>query len=324
MIVLHILLGILKIVGILLLVLFVLLFLILLSLLLCPVKYRAEARKDSETFGGQAKVSWMFHLFSAKVWYESQDKTPGYSIKIFGISVKELLEFLSRLGERRRKRAERKKASKSAGTIKTEENHLIFQTTEDSPKKAAEESKTEEKLSETETARERDNADEVLEKPSVFSEFWEVLRGILQIFRRILQIPGKVLKALNNFRLTAEKICDKMKKVKEFLESDHFIRGKNLVLTETKKIVLHVRPRKVKGYLKFGTEDPFLTGEILAAAGIFYPLYGENFTVEPYFDQNILEGSVFIRGRVYGIVFVLFAWKLFRDSDIRYMVKRFK
>ena len=73
-----------------------------------------------------------------------------------------------------------------------------------------------------------------------------------------------------------------------------------------------------------GTEDPYITGQLLAVAGIFFPLYGEHITIEPYFEQRILEGNISVKGRIYGSFFVRLVWKLLRNSDIRFMIKRIK
>lgn len=118
--------------------------------------------------------------------------------------------------------------------------------------------------------------------------------------KKILQIPEKIRKGLKNFGLTLRKMCDKIEEVRNFLESEHFINAKTLVFGEVARVFKYIAPRKLKGTLKFGMEDPFLTGELLAAAGIFYPLYGEHLTIEPYFDQKILEGDLYFSGKIRG------------------------
>ena len=108
------------------------------------------------------------------------------------------------------------------------------------------------------------------------------------------------------------------------MENEKYKRGMNLILQEGKRLLAHVLPRKVQGCLKFGTEDPCLTGEILGAAGIFYPLYGENFSIEPCFDQTVLEGTVSLRGRMYGIMVLISAVKIIRSRDVRYIIRHFR
>lgn len=293
MTVLHILLCILKILGILLLILLVLLLLILLAVLFCPVRYELHGKKEETRWGGKIGISWLCHLLSVRIWYESEKKTPDYSIRIFGISVRKVLTFFEK---RREKRPEKQKKSvpdqKPGIESQTAEMKRVSAHTETEPIK-----KTEER-----------------------SLFRKVKEAFQNMYRFVREIWNKIKKIW----LTGEKICDRIEKIRNFLESEHFVKGKALICSEIKRIWQHIKPRKAKGYLKFGTEDPCMTGKILAAAGIFYPAYGEHFTVEPYFDQNILEGDIVLRGRIRGICFVVTAWRLFLDSDIRYMVKKFK
>ena len=70
MTVLHILLGILKIAGILLGFLLGILLLILICLLFCPVVYQGGGEKNSDFIKGNLKISWLFRGISLKIWYE--------------------------------------------------------------------------------------------------------------------------------------------------------------------------------------------------------------------------------------------------------------
>lgn len=142
--------------------------------------------------------------------------------------------------------------------------------------------------------------------------------------KQIPGIPKKFLDVLKKISLTVHHICDKINQIKEFLESERFARLKALLFQEGKRTICHIRPRKIKGHIKIGTGDPYRTGQLLAVAGIFFPVYGEHITIEPYFEQKILEGNMSVKGRIYGNFFVRLAWRLFRDSDIRFMIKKIK
>lgn len=133
-----------------------------------------------------------------------------------------------------------------------------------------------------------------------------------------------VFQSFRNFGLTLKGIYVKIKKIKKVLESDQVDRTRRWIVKEIKALFFHIKPKKLKGNIKFGTEDPCLTGEILAAAGIFYPLYGEYFTIEPFFEKKLFEGELYFQGRIYSIYFALLAWRIFRNRDIRYIIKKFK
>ncbi|MFR3661436.1 MAG: hypothetical protein ACLTVN_08560, partial [Blautia hansenii] len=99
MIVLHILLGILKAVGILLLILLGLLLLLIFSLLFCPVGYGIQGEKDEAGCRGTAKISWLFHLVSVKGTYSGSTGEMQCTVRLFGIPLE--------------KRRERRKNSKN-------------------------------------------------------------------------------------------------------------------------------------------------------------------------------------------------------------------
>ena len=307
---LHIVFMILKIIGILLLVLLGIFLLGILAFLFCPVRYQARGYRDKEQYGGKAGVSWLFHLIFFSMWYDSKEERAGYEIRIFGIPVLKFFRLL-----KRRKKKRRKKSGKNTVPFRTEIYEREIRTQERENIEAYEAREQEKK------PEERSKEGEKAEPPKYMKRKNPAfLRRLGEIFR----IPGKVIGSLKKFWLTAGDICDKIKKIKKFLENEKFKRGMNLILQEGKRLLAHVLPRKVQGRLKFGTEDPCLTGEILGAAGIFYPLYGENFSIEPCFDQTVLEGTVSLRGRMYGIMVLISAVKIIRSRDVRYIIRHFR
>lgn len=318
MILLHILLGILKVVGILLLILVGLVLLGILLLLFCPVVYEGEAHKDASVYGGYLKISWLFHILSFRLFFGNQEQCNGYSFKIFGISIEKVRKLL----QNRKKKKNRKEKKKNAVSVmeSSPEETVPCKTepSEDISLEGKEEYKVQrERLQETEEPEESQES-LFLDKISSF------FRSVWHFLEKIPGIPGKILGFFRKIGLTVKRICDKIDKIRKVLESERFARLKALFLYHGKRTFLHIRPRKVRGHVKMGTEDPYITGQLLAVAGIFFPLYGEHITIEPYFDTNILEGNLFIKGRIYGGFFAHMAWKLFLDSDIRYMIKKIK
>ena len=299
MAVLHMILIVLKILGVILLIILGILLLVTAAFLFCPVRYRAAGYNNERAFGGEAGISWLFHLVSFKVWYESKNEKAEYSLYILGIPV---LELISNISNRR------KKTRKPGGKQPV---HTEISSKEEI-RKEPENEKNPGVVKHKETGRNREVDRKNKGKNSFVSKLKE-----------LLQIPGKFLRTLKNFQLTAEHICAKIKNIKTFLENEKFKRGRSLIFQEVKKLLAHGVPRKINGYVKFGTEDPCFTGEILGAAGIFYPLYGENFNIEPCFDQAVLEGTVSFKGRIYGIFLLVSVLKIISSKDVRYIIRHF-
>lgn len=134
MIVLHILLGILKAVGILLLILLGLLLLLIFSLLFCPVGYGIQGEKDEAGCRGTAKISWLFHLVSVKGTYSGSTGEMQCTVRLFGIPLE--------------KRRERRKNSKNTVSFLAEASKE--QAQEQPPRTEAKAQETEPKPETTE------------------------------------------------------------------------------------------------------------------------------------------------------------------------------
>ena len=83
---LHIILVILKAVGILLAAVLLLLLLALLLLLFVPLRYEVAFRHTEEDTFVRGKVSWLLHLVTARIFYEKPDGK-GLAVKIGGFQL---------------------------------------------------------------------------------------------------------------------------------------------------------------------------------------------------------------------------------------------
>ena len=71
------------------------------------------------------------------------------------------------------------------------------------------------------------------------------------------------------------------------------------------KLLKHIFPQKVRGWIHFGTSDPAQTGEILGAVSILFAMYGQGVRVIPDFDQAVFEEKVELRGSLMGIILLI-------------------
>mgnify|MGYP007070168258 CR=1 FL=1 len=66
-----------------------------------------------------------------------------------------------------------------------------------------------------------------------------------------------------------------------------------------KRLLGTIKPKKSKGYLRFGLKSSADTGMMLGKAAAFYPLYGRWLTIEPDFYNKVIEADIDIKGRIY-------------------------
>lgn len=333
---LHILLLILKIIGIILICILGILVLGVLGVLFVPVRYRIEAvRQEGE---GQppavlrVKATWFLHLANFLVRF---DGTLSLRVRLAVITVFKLPKEKKK-GKAEKTKGERKKRKKKGRTAGSEKEGAPG---EEAGKAAEEKQQGEEIIPDrqaeegTGTDREETRAqmqeaaetDEALEKqPS----FFDKLRAIPRILRSIF---AKIKSFFANTQYTIQKFCDKIKSVsdkivyyRDILEGEPFKRSFTLCKDELAVILKSLKPDCFEAQLIVGLDDPAATGEALAVCGMLYPLFGGHVDVAGDFEEKRLEGRVFIKGKLRFFTFLRVAVKLYFNKDIKKLIKLFK
>lgn len=322
MLLLHILLTILKILGILLLIAVGLLLLIVLALLFVPVTYTVQGDKSQETWGISGRVSWLFGGISARFWHRGET---GWELRLLGIPVRKLMRRLR--GGKRRKRQEKKTSSgrkekgASAQNGPSPSDESPVQRTPSFSKGSSVQkeplAQKESPCQETKAAEGTESGEPERGPGRIAAAVGNLWRRIRSFFVRLVQLPGKIAGRIRKMWLTFRRFCDKIRRWKEFLTRDTTKAAVKFLLGRGRALLVHILPRKVRGNVNVGFEDPAMTGQLLAAAGVFYPLYKENIQITPVFDRQVLEGDFLIKGRIFGAAFVWTAWKIYRNRNVR-------
>lgn len=322
MLLLHILLTILKILGILLLIAVGLLLLIVLALLFVPVTYTVQGDKSQETWGISGRVSWLFGGISARFWHRGET---GWELRLLGIPVRKLMRRLR--GGKRRKRQEKKtssgrkeKGASAQNGLSPSDESPVQRTPSFSKGSSVQKEPLAQKESpcqETKAAEGTESGEPKRGPGRIAAAVGNLWRRIRSFFVRLVQLPGKIAGRIRKMWLTFRRFCDKIRRWKEFLTRDTTKAAVKFLLGRGRALLVHILPRKVRGNVTVGFEDPAMTGQLLAAAGVFYPLYKENIQITPVFDRQVLEGDFLIKGRIFGAAFVWTAWKIYRNRNVR-------
>ena len=178
--------------------------------------------------------------------------------------------------------------------------------------KTEEDRKSEESLEVAKT-RERDNQNQK-NKPSFF-----------------LRIRNHFLSLFEKIKYTFQKLCATIKKAekkKEFLVAfvtyEKHKRAFEKAKKELRRLLRFLKPRKLQTNLTFGFSSPSWTGYILAFFGSIYGLIGEYVQIQPDFEERRLEGNVYVEGKIRAIYFVIPAWNLFWDKDVKITYKHIR
>ena len=94
------------------------------------------------------------------------------------------------------------------------------------------------------------------------------------------------------------------------------------LLLRVKKLLWHIRPRKLDISLKLGLGDPAATGEALGCIYAFYPVYTRHLRLDPDFDNKVIESSLELKGHVQLIFVLIAALRVYFNKDIRRLYRQ--
>ncbi len=143
---------------------------------------------------------------------------------------------------------------------------------------------------------------------------WQKITGL---YRKITGIPAKVKDSIGNIGGKIEALRGKKDKIMDFLTDEThkkaFVKAKD----ELWRLLRKLKPKKVAARVRYGFEDPSLTGRILAGISVLYPFLGDDVSVYPDFEQKVLDGKLEIAGKIKVSYFVWLLWKLVWCKDVR-------
>lgn len=180
---------------------------------------------------------------------------------------------------------------------------------------------------ETMTEWEETEKSEEIKKPKEFEKIRKKRKteGKTESKKEIKKESGKEdKKPENKFTYTISKICDKIKEIKAFLTEETHIQAFLRLKKELWYLLKKIKPDKMKGYLRFGLEDPYDTGRVLAGLSVLYPIYGECVQIYPEFDKEVLEGNLLVKGRIHLIHLLVVFLRIYRDKNVRTAYRHFQ
>ncbi len=305
----HVILLILKVLGITLLILLGIVLLLVLLLLLAPFHYTIDAEYygDVKAVG---RIQWLCFVLDLKGVYGNNKFL--YYLKSFGFMISTNDE------EDKHYRAvsdEEAESDKSSDKAKPSEAEKV-------PVKVVED--------EFEIYEQEQKPKSEPQKKSIFMRIYEGIESglewvvtipmrvhdkISELMARILDFFANLAENMNKVIKKRDMILQKITGVRSLLEKPYTKKvlkdGKVLL----KKMWKHVRPRKLQGSIHFGLEDPATTGQLLGVVGMLYPVYRNHFVIAPDFEQQIFEGKIYAKGRVQigRMTFLLLRFMLTRD-----------
>ena len=325
----HILLLILKIIGIIVLSILGLALLILFF----PIIYvgKVNGNIEEKKITGNIRAGWLFHLLHCRLWIENTEI--HYNIRLLGIKRKNQSEEQSPKNEEEKSQDELKEDSvkktdiKQIGTSENEKEQEIQNSNleeTDVKNQNNENIKSEDSKNTTETNNRKKEKKSFITRMQI--SFKKLKQRIKKIVENIKDKIHNIKENAKNKKNSIDEIINQIKTVKQFITSkttkEAYAYGKKMVL----KLLKHLAPNRIKGNLYMGFEESYLTGEALGALGMIYGIFNINpkrFKVYPDFENKVFKGDIIFKGHIYLGVVIIYCLKFYFNENIKRIIKKF-
>lgn len=328
---LHIIIFILKIIGILLLVILGLILLLVSSVLFVPITYKVRAERKDGVIQVRAVAGWMFRLLSVHYrLHTSQEPMQLLQGRILGIPVWKPLE----PKKEKPKKAKKKSKEKQSKPKQMEAKQLEQKAEVKSSDKAKERLKKDLTPGtavatipqpEPEVSRQEQPQDKKAQtKPPRQSILKKLLYAIRRIYGKITAIGRGLFSLVVKLLHMPEKASETIGTLTDFWNLEENVKARESIWRELKFLWKHSRPRKADLTLHFGFEDPSWTGQCMGVLSILNVWYPGRIFLKPEFEQEIFEGTLYIKGHMMLAVPLLSIFRLWRDENVMKMYRRFR
>jgi len=296
--------AILRVIGFVLLGIFALILLIISVVLLAPVRYkiRGHSPGDIKEVSGRVDFSWIFHLIRGYVYYENKELKWQVHLAWKKMNQEDAKEMSSEEKPEELPtevvKVEKVVEAESNGAPKPK----ITKKIEASPKVVAPQKAI--------TRMDYGQAEED-EKQSVFDKVIAKIRAVIE---KIQYTYGQICDKINL-------LVERKDIVMNFLSDEIHKQAFHRFIKCLKRLLKTLKPSKIKGNLKFGFENPAVTGYTLAGIAVMYPTIRKHAVFEADFENQIMLGDLYIKGHIVLISFLFFALKLVLAKSVRITIK---
>lgn len=126
---------------------------------------------------------------------------------------------------------------------------------------------------------------------------WEKIKKVWTFV--INHTPGKVAERVTDKiekkTATAKK---KIRRLQKFWNLSCTVKTREYLKKYIPRTFKHILPRKVKGYVHYGMDEPYKTGQVTGYLSLLPFVYQKGLSMQPDFEQKVLELDVKLKGRI--------------------------
>lgn len=143
------------------------------------------------------------------------------------------------------------------------------------------------------------------------------------IFAKIEEIKEKIEAKWTAFKEDFLSLNNKKEAVLKFINAEGTADGIFYLLTQSKILVKMILPKKIKGWLRFGTGDVYTEGQYLTYLCFLYPLYAGKFEIIPEWDEEVIEVDASFSGKIRMFAMLLIGLKLLFSKKVKALLRNF-
>lgn len=319
---LHILMMILKIIGILILIILGIVLLIICSVLFVPISYKVHGKwiEDKQVKGS---ISWLFSILRYSFAYENGELVSA--IQIFGV----------RRGDKHREdkkqKGRKEQKSRKAEKKEKEEEKKQYNMDETVPEYEKEYEQQFEKEYETGHIEQEQYIPAVEKQGDNTEKYREEQREKKEEKGLIEKIKEKLSGFFYKIKCKIKRICaiiknwkEKLEWYRDFWQTESTQNAVAFVKREFFRLLKKLKPQKIKGYLRIGLDNPASTGQIYGGLCVLQSFAFMDVKVIPEFEQKVLEADCYIKGRLIVFMVLKTAVKIYFNKDVQQTREQWK
>ena len=301
---------ILKIIGIILLSIISLLLIIIALILFVPIRYRIIANKfEDSDFYAEIKLTWLLHFINILIKYTDD---LYYRVRVILIPIKKSDNL------KKHKNNSKKTEPDPNDTKSIDERENISDKSVNEDISDNEISKNKEEIVSTSDLDENDD-DNIN-----FDENKGIIYKIRFVLTKFFEFLFNIKEKLNEAYNTVVNIVKDIDYYINALKDERNKKVISLCLSQASSIINNIKPKIFNGNLTIGIDDPYTMGQILSIYGILFPIIHDKITINPVYDKEVIEGDLYIKGRISVFVLIRAAIKIYFNRDYKRMIKIFK
>lgn len=314
----------LKIIGLILLALLIILLVIIVLFLFVPFAYRFRVKYIAEKLSLQGEISFLFKLIYAKFLYDNE---LSYGLKL----AFHTLASSEKKPEKKKAKEEDTEKIDVVKQIKNEqkESEAAKVKMGQAPEEKPESDIKKEAVSEKKPEVNKESASEekiLIDKKTEKNESKTTKKKTKKIkkIKKKFSIISKIKQTVENLKAKWKSFKDGVKSLNikkdaviKFLNAEGTLSGAGYLLTQGKRLLRMIFPKKIKGWLRFGTGDVYTEGQYLSYLCLLYPLYGRKFGIEPEWEEKVFETDVDFSGRITMFIVLLVTLKVLFNKKVK-------